>query len=73
MLEKKHTNENLMTAQDVAAYLGNCSTRTIQRLAKDREIPSVRCGTHPRAKWLFRKEDIDAWLKACTKYHETGT
>ncbi|MGH9523866.1 MAG: helix-turn-helix domain-containing protein [Terriglobales bacterium] len=46
-----------MGAEAVAEMLG-CSAKTVLRLAKAREIPSVQVGKL----WRFRRSVIDEWL-----------
>ena len=49
--------EQLMTAQEVAAYL-RCSVSTVRRLVARAAIPHYRLGKMVR----FRRREIDNWL-----------
>ena len=49
--------EQLMTAQEVAAYL-RCSLSTVRRLVVRGKIPHYRLGKMVR----FRRREIDSWL-----------
>jgi len=51
------SDESLWNADDVGKYL-NVSKDTIYRWIETKQMPTVRVGK----KWLFRKEEIDAWL-----------
>ena len=51
------SDESLWNADDVGKYL-NVSKDTIYRWIETNQMPTVRVGK----KWLFRKEEIDAWL-----------
>ena len=52
-----NSNESLWTVDDVGKYL-NVSRDTIYRWIEKKQMPAVRVGK----KWLFRKDEIDAWL-----------
>ena len=51
------SDESLWKVEDVGKYL-NVSKDTIYRWIETKQMPTVRVGK----KWLFRKEEIDAWL-----------
>lgn len=51
--------EELMTIQDVAAYL-KMSSQTIYRMAQENKIPALKV----RNRWRFRRNDIETWLTA---------
>lgn len=51
------SDESLWNADDVGKYL-KVSKDTIYRWIETKQMPTVRVGK----KWLFRKEEIDAWL-----------
>lgn len=49
--------EELMTIQDVAAYL-KMSPQTIYRMAQQGRIPALKV----QSRWRFRRSDIESWL-----------
>ena len=49
--------EELMTIQEVAAYL-KMSRQTIYRMARQDKIPALKV----RSRWRFRRSDIESWL-----------
>jgi excisionase family DNA binding protein len=49
--------EELMTIQDVAAYL-RMSQQTIYRMAQQGRIPALKV----QNRWRFRRSDIESWL-----------
>jgi len=49
--------EELMTLQEVAAYL-KMSSQTIYRLAQQSRIPALKV----QSRWRFRRSDIESWL-----------
>jgi len=49
--------EELMTIQDVAAYL-KMSPQTIYRMAQQGRIPALKA----QSRWRFRRSDIESWL-----------
>ncbi len=49
--------EELMTIQEVAAYL-KMSQQTIYRMARQGKIPALKV----RNRWRFRRNDIESWL-----------
>ncbi len=57
--------EPLLTAEEVAGYL-RCHLKTVQKMAREGRIPSIRCGK----RHLFRLSDIDRWLK---EMHSTAS
>ncbi len=52
-----NSEETLWDVEEVAKYL-KVSKDTIYRWIETKQMPTVRVGK----KWLFRKEEIDAWL-----------
>lgn len=60
------SEETLWDVEEVAKYL-KVSKDTIYRWLDTKNMPSKRIGK----KWLFRKEDIDAWIDECDK-RESG-
>ena len=48
---------NLWNAETAGKYL-NVSKDTIYRWIETKQMPALKVGK----KWLFRKEEIDAWL-----------
>lgn len=53
-----NSEESLWNVPDVARYL-NVRRDTIYRWLGKKKMPAIRIGK----KWLFRREEIDAWLK----------
>jgi excisionase family DNA binding protein len=49
--------EELMTLQEVAAYL-KMSRQTIYRMAQQSRIPALKV----QSRWRFRRSDIESWL-----------
>ena len=49
--------KEVMTPKEVAEYL-RVHVRTIYRLAKSKQIPSLKVG----GSWRFMKEDVESWL-----------
>jgi len=49
--------EELMTLQEVAAYL-KMSQQTIYRMAQQSRIPALKV----QSRWRFRRSDIESWL-----------
>jgi excisionase family DNA binding protein len=56
---RKH--EPLLTVADVAARFGQ-HPETIRRKARDGEIPAVKLGTGPRARFAFDRDEIEQWI-----------
>lgn len=52
-----NSNESLWNVDDVGKYL-NVSRDTVYRWIDKKQMPAIRIGK----KWLFRKDEIDAWL-----------
>ncbi len=58
--------QDVMTAQQAADFL-QTSRDTLLRQAREGLIPAAKLGRE----WRFRREDLDAWLKAGgTRYEE---
>jgi len=55
------TKEDLMTLDDLAAYL-KVSRRTIYEWLKSGKVPAVKM----IGQWRFKKEKIDSWLEEKT-------
>jgi excisionase family DNA binding protein len=55
------TKEDLMTLDDLAAYL-KVSRRTIYEWLKTGKVPAVKL----IGQWRFKKEKIDSWLEEKT-------
>jgi excisionase family DNA binding protein len=51
--------EPLLTAEEAAAHL-RIHVKTLQRLARDQRVPSVRMGKY----WRFRLSVLDRWVSA---------
>lgn len=59
---KEHfTTSELMTAEEVAAYLG-IAVRTVYRKVQQRAIPHIKAGGMLR----FSRKQVDAWLEENT-------
>jgi excisionase family DNA binding protein len=55
-----HTSwEPLQTPEEAAAYL-RIHSKTVTRMARNRQLPGIRLGKH----WRFRKSDLDAYFTA---------
>jgi excisionase family DNA binding protein len=54
----------LMTIDDLAVYL-KVTRRTIYEWLKFNKIPAIKLV----GQWRFRKDKIDAWIDAKTRYH----
>lgn len=55
--------EPLLNDEQTAKLLGNMHPKTLQRMARNRQIPSHKIGRF----WFFRLSEIDAWINgACT-------
>jgi excisionase family DNA binding protein len=51
--------EPLVDADEVAELLG-LHPKTVQLMARQRELPAIRVGKF----WRFRKSQIDCWLRS---------
>ena len=51
--------ERLLSAEEAAQLLGGIHVKTLQRMARGREVPSHRIGRG----WFFRASELDAWLQ----------
>jgi excisionase family DNA binding protein len=54
-------NNDVLTIREVADYL-KVNEKTVYSLAQRRRIPGFKVG----GQWRFRREDLDAWIKAQT-------
>jgi excisionase family DNA binding protein len=54
-----HRFEPLLTADEAAKHL-RVHVKTLQKLARERKVPSVRMGKY----WRFRLSALDAWVTA---------
>ncbi len=52
--------EPLLDCKEAAKLLGNIHVKTLQRYARQGELPSYRVGGH----WYFRASELDAWLRS---------
>lgn len=50
--------EPLIDEKQAAQFLGGLHPKTVQRMARRCEIPSVRIGRY----WRFRASELDAWI-----------
>jgi excisionase family DNA binding protein len=53
------TFEPLLTAEEASQHL-RIHVKTLQKLARERRVPSVRMGKY----WRFRLSALDRWLSA---------
>ncbi|HEY1463353.1 MAG TPA: helix-turn-helix domain-containing protein [Terriglobales bacterium] len=51
--------EPLLSAKQAAGMLGGIHVKTLQRMARAKDLPSRRIG---RA-WFFRASELDQWLR----------
>ena len=58
------TYENLMTIEELAAYL-RVTKRTIYDWLKNHKVPALKLV----GQWRFKKDKIDAWLENKTVLH----
>ncbi len=61
------TEEDILTLQDLAAYL-KIAEKTLYGYAQKGTIPGIKIGSA----WRFRKADIDAWLEDRRKLTESS-
>lgn len=54
-----NTFEPLLTAEEAAQHL-RIHVKTLQRLAREQRVPSVRMGKY----WRFRLSALDRWVSA---------
>jgi excisionase family DNA binding protein len=54
-------HETLLTVADVAERFGQ-HPDTIRRKARDGEIPALKLGTGPRARFAFDRHELEAWV-----------
>jgi excisionase family DNA binding protein len=52
--------EPLLDTKEAAKLLGNIHVKTLQRYARQGELPGYRVGGH----WYFRASELDAWLRS---------
>jgi excisionase family DNA binding protein len=52
--------EPLLDSREAAKLLGNIHVKTLQRYARQGELPGYRVGGH----WYFRVSELDAWLRS---------
>ena len=52
--------EPLLDTQAAAKLLGHIHVKTLQRYARQGEVPGYRVGGH----WYFRASELDAWLRS---------
>ena len=51
--------EPLLTAEEAAAHL-RMHTKTLQRMAREGDVPSIRLGKY----WRFHLSALDAWVRS---------
>jgi excisionase family DNA binding protein len=56
--------EPLLNDEQAALFLGGMHVKTLQRMAREKKLPSVRIGKF----WYFRASDLDNWIVV----HSTG-
>jgi len=52
--------EPLLDSEEAAKLLGNIHVKTLQRYARQGELPGYRVG----GRWFFRASELDAWLRS---------
>jgi excisionase family DNA binding protein len=52
--------EPLIGSCDAAKLLGNIHVKTLQRYARQRQVPGYQIGGH----WYFRASELDSWLRS---------
>jgi excisionase family DNA binding protein len=52
--------EPLLDSKEAAKLLGNIHVKTLQRYAREGELPGYRVG----GRWFFRASELDAWLRS---------
>ena len=52
--------EPLVGCEEAARLLGNIHVKTLQRYARQGNVPGYRIGGH----WYFRATELDAWLQS---------
>jgi excisionase family DNA binding protein len=52
--------EPLLDSEEAARLLGNIHVKTLQRYARQGEVPGYRVG----GRWFFRASELDAWLRS---------
>jgi len=65
------SSEGYLNTRQAAAYVGTTAAGW-HRTAVTHGVPSVRYGTGPKARRLYRREDIDRWLESCRQRVEAG-
>jgi excisionase family DNA binding protein len=56
--------EQLMNDAEAAVFLGGLHRKTVQRMARQRQLPAYRIGKY----WRFKASELSAWLVL----HSTG-
>jgi excisionase family DNA binding protein len=51
--------EPLLNDEQTAQLLGGMHTKTLQRMARNGQIPAHKIGRY----WYFRASELDSWLK----------
>ena len=52
--------EPLLDSEEAAKLLGNIHVKTLQRYARQGNLPGYRIGGH----WFFRASELDSWLRS---------
>lgn len=60
--------EPLLDDESAARLLGGVHIKTLQRWARNGEIPSFRVGRY----WRYRASQLDAWLLSQSALHSEG-
>jgi excisionase family DNA binding protein len=58
--------EPLVSDAEAAQFLGQIHQKTVQRMARRKEIPAYRVGKY----WKYRLSELDAWLRAQKEHNE---
>ena len=66
MLEQSQF-EPLLDDQQAASLLGGIHPKTLQRMARDGQVPAYRVGRY----WRYRASELDAWLNTIKSGSQT--
>jgi len=64
--ETQHLCEPLLTAEEAAVHL-RCHVKTVQKMAREGRMPSIRHGKC----YLFRLSDLDQWIQGMRRMATT--
>jgi excisionase family DNA binding protein len=58
--------EPLLSDAEAAQFLGGLHPKTVQRMARRKELPAYRIGRY----WKYRLSELDAWLRSQKVAHD---